>query len=503
MNTEAKIDSPAEGPHSPPGGASAAATPSSSRPRPTWWRKALQPLCRLSRSTQFVIAAAVILGLTMTFVGNLVSKTIERSAVQSAANAGALYMATFLEPYVQELSTGQRLSVKTAEAIDRLMTSASLNAHVVSAKIWSPDGTIIYSTNKDIVGKSFPADDLTLALQGQIVTEWGELTAEENAYEASLGIPLYEIYAPLREFGTDRILAVGEFYERAEMLQNEIDCIREEVWIIVGTGTLSMLLLLFAIVRRGERIILKQQLALSRQMQEQARLSSQNINLQRKITSANQSFSRVNELILRRLGADLHDGPAQLLTLILVRLDELAVLQERYKQNGGEFEIDALESLRHAAKDALGEIRDISRGLALPEINGMPLRQELELVVQRHELRTDTRVKLKCENLPDNVPLAHKTCIYRFIQEALNNAYHHADGKGQAVSAVYDQGLLEIRVCDDGDGFDTEHLVAANHRQRARLGLAGMRYRVESLGGQFHIESGPDEGTTVSAKFKL
>ncbi|MBS7661292.1 sensor histidine kinase [Pseudomonas lalucatii] len=502
MNTEAQIDSPAAGSNSPPEMEPASAAPSASR-RPTWWRKAIGPLLKLSRSTQFVIAATIILGLTMTFVGNLVSKTIERSAVQSAANAGALYMTTFLEPYVQELSTGQRLSVKTAEAIDRLMTSASLNAHVVSVKIWSPDGTILYSTNKDIVGKSYPADDLKMALQGHTVTEWGELTAEENAYEASLGIPLYEIYAPLREFGTDRIIAVGEFYERAEMLQNEIACIREEVWIIVGTGTLSMLLLLFAIVRRGERIILRQQLALSRQMQEQARLSTQNINLQRKITSANQSFSRVNELILRRLGADLHDGPAQLLTLILVRLDELAVLQERYKQNGGEFDIEALESLRHAAQDALGEIRDISRGLALPEINGMPLRQELELVVQRHELRTETKVALECENLPETVPLAHKTCIYRFIQEALNNAFHHADGKGQAVSARYHQGLLEIRVRDDGDGFDTEHLAANNHHHRARLGLAGMRYRVESLGGQFHIDSTPEHGTTVSAKFAL
>jgi signal transduction histidine kinase len=471
--------------------------------RPNWWRKATVSIYRLSRSTQFVIAAAVILGLTMAFVGNLVSKTIERSAVQAAANAGGLYMTTFLEPYVQELSSSDRLSVRTAEAIDRLMTSPTLNVHVVSVKIWNPEGKVVYATNKDLVGKNFPTEEIKKALGGDTVTEWGALKEEENAYERSLGIPLYEIYAPLREFGSDRIIAVGEFYERAEMLQHEIASIRQEVWIIVGTATLSMLLLLFAIVRRGERIILQQQLALSRQMQEQARLNNQNINLQRKITSANQSFSRVNELILRRLGADLHDGPAQLLTLILVRLDELSVLQERYKENGGDFDLDALESLRHAAKDALGEIRDISRGLALPEINGMPLRQELELVVKRHELRTETHVKLSCNELPEKVPLAHKTCIYRFIQEALNNAYRHADGRGQEVSATFDQGVLEISICDDGDGFDTEHLAAASHQQRARLGLAGMRYRVESLGGQFHIQSNPQDGTMVSARFKL
>ncbi|UTW08482.1 sensor histidine kinase [Pseudomonas benzenivorans] len=503
MTSKADADSRAEDPMlNSIFGRSGTGTQSPHQPSP-WWHKIRQPLRRLSRSTQFVIAATVILGLTMAFVGNLVSKTIERSAVQTAANVVGLYMTTFLEPYVQELTTADRLSVASAGAIDRLMTSPTLTEHVVSVKIWAPDGTILYATNKDMIGKRYAAEDLTQALQGNTVTEWGALDAEENRYERSLGIPLYEIYAPLREFGTERIIAVGEFYEKAEMLEQEIAVIRQEVWIVVGTATLSMLLLLFAIVRRGERIILRQELALSRQMQEQARLNNQNINLQRKITSANQSFSRVNELILRRLGADLHDGPAQLLTLILVRLDELAVLQERYRENGGEFEMDALESLRHAAKDALGEIRDISRGLALPEINGMPLGQELELVVQRHELRTETQVKLSCSDLPEKVPLAHKTCIYRFVQEALNNAYHHADGEGQEVSATFVQGVLEVRVSDSGDGFDVEHPVLVKHHERARLGLAGMRYRVESLGGQFNVISNPNDGTTVSAKFRL
>ncbi|TWC34145.1 signal transduction histidine kinase [Pseudomonas sp. SJZ079] len=478
---------------------------SSSSSPPRWWQKPFVALRHLSRSTQFVIAAVLILGLTMAFVGNLVSKTIERSAVQAAAEAGALYMATFLEPYVQELSTDKRLSAKTSQSIDRLMSSPTLNTHIKSVKIWSPDGTVIYSTNKDVLNKAFPTSyEISQALAGHTVTEWGELHDDENIYERSLGIPLYEIYAPLREFGSGRIVAVGEFYESAKTLQHEVDRTRREVWIIVGTATLTMLLLLFCIVQGGDRIIERHQQTLRRQMHEQAQLLSQNGDLQRKIATAHQEFSQINELTLRRIGADLHDGPAQLLTLILVRLDELAALQERYQRNGHPLEGDVLETMRNAAQDALQEIRNISRGLALPEINGITLRQELELVVLRHEQRSKTQVKLSCGSLPEDLPLTHKICIYRFVQEALNNAYRHAGGAGQEVHASYDGTWLEIRVCDAGPGIASGSAPATEvNPSRTCLGLAGMRYRVEALAGIFAIESTAGVGTQASARFTL
>jgi signal transduction histidine kinase len=315
---------------------------------------------------------------------------------------------------------------------------------------------------------------------------------------------LYEIYAPLREFGSGRIVAVGEFYESAETLQNEVDRTRREVWTIVGTATLTMLLLLFVIVQGGDRIIERHQQALRRQMHEQAQLLSENGDLQRKIATAHQEFSQINELTLRRIGADLHDGPAQLLTLILVRLDELAALQERYQKNGHPLEGDVLETMRNAAQDALQEIRNISRGLALPEIDGIPLRQELELVALRHQQRSKTQVKLSCGSLPEDLPLTHKICIYRFVQEALNNAYRHAGGAGQEVHASYDGAWLEVRVCDTGPGIASGSAPDAEvNPSQTCLGLAGMRYRVEALGGVFSIDSTVGFGTQVSARFKL
>ena len=454
-------------------------------------------LRHLSRSTQFVICATIILGLTMTFVGNLVSQSIEDATVQTAAETGARYMQNFLEPFAQGLTTTKILPDETIQTIDNLLSSTSLSTHVVSVKIWLPDGTIVYSTDKSTVQKTFPTEEISQALAGKIYTELEDYTADEieDAFERSLNIPLYEIFAPLREAGTGKIIAVGEFYETAETLQREINNVRKKVWAIVGAATTAMILLLFFIVRRGDKIIKQQETALEWRMNEQARLHSNNAALQRKVTKANREFSRINELTLRRIGADLHDGPAQLLSLILLRLEELGDSQ-------GVADVEALEMIKRAGEDALNEVREISLGLALPEVNDLTLHDALVLLAERHEERTETYVDLELETLPDDVPSALKIGIYRFAQEALNNAYVHAGGKGQRLSAFHTEGLLQVQVEDAGVGISTEKPNAPG-RARTHLGLVGMRYRVESLGGVFTIESTPHAGTKARAQFKI
>jgi len=463
-------------------------------PAGLWRTRLMHRMGHLSRSTQFVIAAALILGLTMFFVGKLVSARIERAAVQSAAEAGAHYMEAFLEPYVQEMSRDNGLSAASVVSLDRLMDSRSLKRHIVSIKIWRADGTVVYSTDKSITNRKFPMDEIAGALKGNVVTDLEDLDQEENEFERELNLPLYEIYAPLREFNTGKIIAVGEFYEMASSLEQEINRVRQQVWLVVGAATLAMLALLFFLVRRGDTIIQRQQVALRQRLLEQTRLHISNAALQHKMTTATQEFSRINELTLRRIGADLHDGPAQLLTLILIRLDDLA-------EHCSQIDQEAMETIRGAATDALREVRDLSRGLALPEINDLSLPDELRLVAQRHEQRTGTKVSLSLGALPEDASVPLKLCLYRFVQEALNNAYRHAQGQGQAIEAEYTEGGLLISVVDSGPGMAADALVA-DAAGRTRLGLAGLRYRVESLGGLFSIESSP-AGTSVNAQFKL
>lgn len=467
--------------------------------RPPWFVLLQRRVRRLSRPTQFVIAASLILGLTMSFVGNLVSERIKNAALHSAAEAGALYMEAFFEPYVQELAMAPELSADSIAALDALLQSPSLKRHLASVKLWRPDGVVLYSIDKTITHRSFPTEEIARALEGKVVTDLENLGKEENAFERSLQVPLYEIYAPLRHSETGVILAVGEFYERAERLENEISSVRRQVWIVVGSATLAMLLLLFGMVWRGERVIKRQQIALRGRIIEQIRLHRRNAALQARITNAYHEFWRVNELTLQRLGVDLHDGPAQLLSLILLQLDDLVEPGDSERALANR---ELYESIRRAAKDALREVRDISRGLALPEIADLSLREELELAVQRHEQRTGSKVAMALGPLPDTAPLPLKICLYRFVQESLNNAYRHANGEGQLVEASYDDGLLCLQVSDAGPGLPRE-IMTGKAEGRTRLGLAGLRYRVESLGGTFAIDSAPATGVTVKARFRL
>jgi signal transduction histidine kinase/type II secretory pathway pseudopilin PulG len=456
-------------------------------PTSSGWRR----LGSANRSVQFVLAAALILGVSMAFVGSLVSQQIKRAAAQSAGEGAAIYMEAYLDEYVQELASASTLKAESVQAIDNLMKDTSLKQHIVSVKIWLPDGRNVYSTSKRPVFYYHPAGPIAEAMQGKVFTRLSPLDHDEHAYERSFDRPLYETYVPLREFGSGRIIAIGEFYE----MEHEIGSIHQQVWAIIAAATLAMLLLLFLIVRRGDRIIDRQQAILRQQMCEREALHQQNTALQQRVNTASHEFATINELTHRRLGADLHDGPAQLLTLILLRLDELAALSTSTTS-------EPLETIRNAAQESLREIRGISRGLALPEINELNLDELLKLVVQRHEQRSETKVQLDLGELPEALSLSYKICVYRLVQEALNNAFHHAGGQGQQVSAECRQGVLEVQVADTGAGID-KGLQAATGLHRSRLGLVGMRYRVESLGGTFELESAPGQGTRVTARFDL
>ncbi len=86
-------------------------------------------------------------------------------------------------------------------------------------------------------------------------------------------------------------------------------------------------------------------------------------------------------------------------------------------------------------------------------------------------------------------PEEHKTCIYRVVQEALNNVVRHAQASAAQVHLQRSERGIELSVQDNGTGFDAE---------RARgLGLLGMEERVHHLGGVFKIDSQPGRGSTL------
>jgi signal transduction histidine kinase len=221
---------------------------------------------------------------------------------------------------------------------------------------------------------------------------------------------------------------------------------------------------------------------------------AQNVELRLRIDEANKRASESNERFLRRVGAELHDGPVQLIGLALLRLDGIRnVAESQDKERGGQ----TLEIIRGALKDALSEIRGLSRGLALPELETLTLAETVDLVITNHELRSGKQVEVGFPaSLPD-IPLSIKTCVYRFVQEGLNNAFRHADGLGQRVDLSWDGHELTVIVSDQGTGFSMDGQLP----DKGGIGLMGLRDRVEALGGAMVIKTSGLQGTQLQASF--
>jgi signal transduction histidine kinase len=227
--------------------------------------------------------------------------------------------------------------------------------------------------------------------------------------------------------------------------------------------------------------------SLAARIAELSGLLRQNEELRQRLESASRRAAEDTELQLRRLGADLHDGPAQLLALALLKLD---LLPEGSAESPGEREM-----IRSVLQDAMSEIRDISAGLALPTIDRLSLAQALIVVATEHERRTSTRVS--CEFPTGSIDLPHTTklCLCRFVQEGLSNAFKHAGGVGQTVSASWTDTTIEVAVGDAGPGLNS----VPGEAKRPALGLIGLHSRLESLGGRLTITGQVGGGTRLTA----
>jgi signal transduction histidine kinase len=137
--------------------------------------------------------------------------------------------------------------------------------------------------------------------------------------------------------------------------------------------------------------------------------------------------------------------------------------------------------------------------VSLPQLAELSLPETVTRAVRAHERRTGSRVNFELAPLPEQAALPVKITIYRLLQEALNNAYRHAGGTDQKVRVLVQGDLLVINVSDRGPGFEPKPASVLN----GHLGLAGMRERIESLGGLFQVESAPGKGTRVSASLSL
>ncbi|MBI2321077.1 MAG: sensor histidine kinase [Chloroflexi bacterium] len=451
-------------------------------------------LGRLSFAGQFLLVSLAVLLAGMLIIGTWVGEQIAGGVLNRTTAVTALYVDSVVTPYLQSLASEPHLSAGESAALDGLLTNTRLSERIVAFKVWSPGGEVLYSPNSELVGRRFAVGGgLARALDGEVVGGISNLEAAENEAERKRWQRLLEVYAPVREQSGGRVIAVTEFYQLPDELEREVAAARLRSWGVVAAATLAMYLLLAGMVRRASNTIVGQQAALRQKVAELSQLLEQNTRLHEQVRRAGEQTTALNERLLRRISADLHDGPGQALALALLRLDTLRERCAACAAASDEFPV-----VHSALRDALGELRTIAGGLRPPEFEAFSLAEVVERAVRDHRQRSGIAVETRAEHLPSQAPLPIKIALYRSLQEALSNATRHGGGVGVSARAWVDAGWLHLEVSDSGPGFLVEQVDA-----NGRLGLAGMRERAALLGGSLRVESQPGRGTRLHLRWPL
>ncbi|WP_149763409.1 sensor histidine kinase [Neomesorhizobium albiziae] len=434
-----------------------------------------------SLAHQFLLAGGVVSLAAMVAVGLLVTKLIETGVTRNSAAATALYVDSIIAPLLPDMQTNEVLGDTVTRALDETLGQGALGRRLVSYKLWRRDGTILYSKDKSVVAIRLEMNqDLARAFAGDMTARFERIEDIESEAERAIGQPLLKIYNPVLQPWSGEVVAVSELSEIATELERSLRQAALLSWLAVASVTLGFFLVLSAIVFRGSREIGNQSHALEARVRELSDLLAQNRSLRLRVQRASQRTTALNESFLRRISADLHDGPAQLVALASLKLDSAALLDPNSSAEERERIAVAIKS---SLDGAMREIRNICNGLVLPHIESAQLTEVLALAVSEHEQRTDSGIELSLSNPPQSLSPSAKICIYRFVQEALNNGYRHSNGARQSVMLTSENGQVFVEVCDNGPGFDPTVV------RPGCLGLAGLRERVESLGGGFEIES--------------
>jgi signal transduction histidine kinase/Tfp pilus assembly protein PilF len=254
-------------------------------------------------------------------------------------------------------------------------------------------------------------------------------------------------------------------------------------------------------LERGHRTIELQRQELQEKVLSLHHSLQQNEVLRGRLMLAATRSTALNERFLRRLSAELHDGPAQDLGFALLKLggDTLPRAAEELPEPLQTGYLQELGGVERSLARALGEMRAIARGMCLPELGGLSLEETVHKVISTHQRRTRTEVQVQIDNPEQVLPLPVKITLYRLVQESLANAFKHGGGVGQMVRLWAENDDLLLAVSDEGPGFDLSAVLA----QSEGLGLLGMRERVESLGGNFRLNTAPGQGTHIEIRLPV
>ena len=290
------------------------------------WFGQIWNLSLLSRFTAISLivtaAAAVVMGLG---IQNYLEKVVLRQEAENAAEQ----VATLLNPRLRLVDFAGPLPAARFAQIDTLVRENIIGRnrqHVVRVKLWSRDGTILYSDERELVGRRFPiGKEFREALEGRTAFEISSLEREENVAERGRFKRLIEVYTPVKPAGSHLVAGVYEIYHDMASLDAQIADGKRTVWTRL---TLSFMILygsLFLLIRGASRELIRRNEEIHRlfsKTREQLEELTTLYGLSRVLADAVHETEAILNLVAKRVVETLHVTFAR---FILLKENEFVV----------------------------------------------------------------------------------------------------------------------------------------------------------------------------------
>jgi signal transduction histidine kinase len=245
----------------------------------------------------------------------------------------------------------------------------------------------------------------------------------------------------------------------------------------------------------AQRLLVEKTLQKSKQ--DQGRLLEQSRNMQDRLRNLSRQVIQAQEEERKRISRELHDVIAQTLSGINIRL---AMLKKQAGVNNKGFERNISRTQRLVV-ESVHSVQQFARELRPAVLDDLGLIPALHSFLKSFTERTGVLTHLKAPPSVEQLNTAQRTVLFRVAQEALTNVSRHAKASRVEVTLQKLPEAIRIQIKDNGKSFQVQQVLMA--RGAKRLGLLGMRERLEMVGGSFEIQSAPGQGTAVTAQIPL
>ena len=211
-----------------------------------------------------------------------------------------------------------------------------------------------------------------------------------------------------------------------------------------------------------------------------------------RIQDLSKRLLQAQEVERSRIARELHDDVGQQVALLAIDLEQLNHLKKNPNRGADELTREALARTQDVAKS----VHDLSHRLHPAKLRLIGLIPALHSL-QRELASPGLSVTFTHQDIPASLPYDLSLCLFRVVQEALQNVVKHSNARNVAVDLSLEGTDLRLTIVDDGVGFEYETAIGRG------LGLVSMRERLESAGGVLTIRSHPSGGTRLEGTAPL